>query len=120
MMNSHINSFVKAATIVILSGQDCLDYWREIQEEPHESKLDPPKTALYRVARMMTFKWSGPRGVAGYTEALACARHVCQLPSRILKSLQHRVAAYDSVGNSSLAVPTSENLQRAIAQLVRK
>jgi hypothetical protein len=26
----------------------------------------------------MTFTWSGPRGVAGYTEAQACAWHVRQ------------------------------------------
>jgi hypothetical protein len=28
---------------------------------------------------IMTFAWSGPRVVAGYTEARACAWHVCQL-----------------------------------------
>jgi hypothetical protein len=28
---------------------------------------------------VITFTWSGPRGVAGYTEAHACAWHVCQL-----------------------------------------
>jgi hypothetical protein len=28
---------------------------------------------------IITFTWSGPRGVAGYTEAHACAWHVCQL-----------------------------------------
>jgi hypothetical protein len=27
---------------------------------------------------IITFTWSGPRGVAGYTEANPCARHVCQ------------------------------------------
>jgi hypothetical protein len=28
---------------------------------------------------IITFTWSGPRVVAGYTEAHACAWHVCQL-----------------------------------------
>jgi hypothetical protein len=28
---------------------------------------------------IIPFTWSGPRGVAGYTEAHACAWHVCQL-----------------------------------------
>jgi hypothetical protein len=28
---------------------------------------------------IITFTWSGPRWVAGYTEAHACAWHVCQL-----------------------------------------
>jgi hypothetical protein len=28
---------------------------------------------------IITFTWSGPRGVAGYTEAHACAWRVCQL-----------------------------------------
>jgi hypothetical protein len=27
---------------------------------------------------IITFTWPGPRGVAGYTEAHACAWHVCQ------------------------------------------
>jgi hypothetical protein len=48
----------------------------------------PPLAGLTEQMYYSDNAWPGPRGVAGYTEALAFARHVCQLPSRILDSLQ--------------------------------
>jgi hypothetical protein len=47
-------------------------YARLSGEANHPSGARPSKIII-------TFTWSGPRGVAGHTEAHACAWHVCQL-----------------------------------------
>jgi hypothetical protein len=56
----------------------------------HMFKWHPDKNAG-REFELNSFTWSSTRGVAGYTEAHACAWHEAGPYSRILNSLQKRL-----------------------------